>query len=638
MKQILGKIKNKLQRNAIYFKVGLLIAFILIPISSVYAVDFASLLELLRLGLFAGSYLLSVIFSTIIEWLINPDTFKFITHPEVKKAWILIRDFVNLGLVVSIVVIAIGFILRLQSYGSQKTLMRLIFAALLVNFSLVIAGVIIDIAAIITNFLYKTLLKNVSFASVLFNVSGYKWLMETFQKGVGAENLWEAFGRFVGVVLRMIPIPFLSPALQASHAAHNLTALIIGGTFAIMLLIVLGALIFMLMVRVAMLWFLLVISPLAWVCWIFPALEKNWNRWWSYFLRWTFFVPIVVFFLGLGLQIMASETPNSPNFQGGGFLVQAYKFITSNSFLRGAISGTAPDLITQTMGIPRVIITICLLAMGLIIANEMSITFADSALNLAQSIYLKGLRTARGLGIRETKKWIGTRPFFRTLEQRFAGRRYLGGISRAIQSTRKIVSEDIEAAERELVPIRRDYGRLAQIASRHPDISYRIAATRYLANAGQINRLDPQIIRARLTESYNITPDVAESIFRRQPIELLPYWNQITGRTLTLQDALRRFSPAEISAMNISNQQLQQPTVLANLLLALGERRFINFVNQASDQQRQAIGEGLRALRNLIQPTARQTLASLFPNLSDQRTIISLTNRILANPSISPLV
>ena len=60
-------------------------------------------------------------------------------------------SFTNLGFVLAIIVIAFATIFRIQSYAMKQVLWKLIVAALLVNFSLVIAGAFINIADNVTS-------------------------------------------------------------------------------------------------------------------------------------------------------------------------------------------------------------------------------------------------------------------------------------------------------------------------------------------------------------------------------------------------------------------------------------------------------------------------------------------------------
>src|SRR3989344_5870471 len=62
----------------------------------------------------------------------------------VMQGWTIVRDFANMFIVLGFVVVGIATILRIRTYEAQKTLLPLILVALLINFSLLICGIIID--------------------------------------------------------------------------------------------------------------------------------------------------------------------------------------------------------------------------------------------------------------------------------------------------------------------------------------------------------------------------------------------------------------------------------------------------------------------------------------------------------------
>src|SRR3989338_6167901 len=68
-----------------------------------------------------------------------------ITNSTVRSLWPIVLGIVNLGFMLALVFIALTTVLRLEVGGGvRRSLPRLLLAALLVNFSLVIAGVVID--------------------------------------------------------------------------------------------------------------------------------------------------------------------------------------------------------------------------------------------------------------------------------------------------------------------------------------------------------------------------------------------------------------------------------------------------------------------------------------------------------------
>src|SRR3989338_2667695 len=74
----------------------------------------------------------------------------FINASVVKFGWNIIRDVANMFFIVILLVIAFGTILGLEQYEWKKSLPKLVFAAIFVNFSNVICQLIIDVAQVFT--------------------------------------------------------------------------------------------------------------------------------------------------------------------------------------------------------------------------------------------------------------------------------------------------------------------------------------------------------------------------------------------------------------------------------------------------------------------------------------------------------
>src|SRR3989338_10947445 len=67
------------------------------------------------------------------------------TPTAIKEAWSAVRNIVNVIFILVLTFIGLATILRLQSYQLQKTLPSLMIVALLINFSGVLVGFIVDI-------------------------------------------------------------------------------------------------------------------------------------------------------------------------------------------------------------------------------------------------------------------------------------------------------------------------------------------------------------------------------------------------------------------------------------------------------------------------------------------------------------
>lgn len=198
----------------------------------------------------------------------------------VQTGWGIVRNFANLGFILFIIIIAFATIFRMQSYGLKKTLWRLIVAALLVNFSLVMAGAFINVSDLVAEFFLDraTLNGPGNFATVLADAIGSQALMQMKRADISPTGIANTVG------------------------AGSLT--VVGSIFFIAGFTLLGGLTLlavatMFLIRYVMLSILLIMSPGALLMWILPGTQKHWQKWWSEFIKWVIFAPIVLFFLYL---------------------------------------------------------------------------------------------------------------------------------------------------------------------------------------------------------------------------------------------------------------------------------------------------------------------------------------------------
>lgn len=217
----------------------------------------------------------------------------------ITDGWTIVRDLANLGFVLVIIVIAIATILRYKAYGAGQLLTKLIAAAIIVNFSLTIAGVFLDFSHSLTRFFFGP-------------VQGFG-----DGSGIGvARTLSAAFSP-----QRFFADPDI-PEITEQGSVLNDFSQITGETlmkiasfvFAIIFTFTaaftLFALAFLLFLRYIYLSFLLVLAPIIWLFWVVPSFKKYFSEWWGAFVKWTIFAPASAFFLYLSLvsiQTIAGE-------------------------------------------------------------------------------------------------------------------------------------------------------------------------------------------------------------------------------------------------------------------------------------------------------------------------------------------
>jgi len=222
----------------------------------------------------------------LLSWVTGPDfigmgaadvtegsaTYNFI----VAAGWGIVRNLANAALIIGLVYIAINVILGNEESSIKKTLINFILIALLINFTPVICGFIIDGSNIVMN-------------SFLTGGSGsnYATAIKTAfdSNNNGSDDIWSKLAS--GAIITIF-------ALIASVIYLLYTAL-----FAL---------------RHIMLWILVIVSPIAFATKVFPKSEyltkffpsiTYWNEWWSQFIQWCVIGIPAGFFMYLSNQLMA---------------------------------------------------------------------------------------------------------------------------------------------------------------------------------------------------------------------------------------------------------------------------------------------------------------------------------------------
>lgn len=204
------------------------------------------------------------------------DAFANVIYP----GWELLRNLANIFFIISLIFIALATLFRLESYNYKHLLVNLILAALLVNFSLVIAQAVLGVADTVQN---QFLPNNIEIIREL----GTKLMTEPTYQIVNGQSFTEQLE--YGNTATVIQLFFMA---SLSIGAF-LTFLGIAA---------------MLVVRVVMLWVLLMVSPAAYFGSVLPFAKEFTEEWWSYFLKYAFFTPVMAFFLNMAASIVENHS------------------------------------------------------------------------------------------------------------------------------------------------------------------------------------------------------------------------------------------------------------------------------------------------------------------------------------------
>ena len=217
----------------------------------------------------------------LLAWVTGPDFINLsYTNPDnnniIKAGLNITQNFVNLGLVVALIVIALSIALNLKEYASKKTLGRLIIIALLVNFAPVICGLIVDASNIVMNY-----------------------FLIGIRKGVGSMLT----GLDVKSTVHDI-VNLFTGSLTAKTSILSRAVIMIILNLSIAFAFFLFAIIFF--ARYLVIWLLVILSPIAFVAWILPITKKKfWDMWWKQLVEWSIIGIPIAFFLYLGINSFA---------------------------------------------------------------------------------------------------------------------------------------------------------------------------------------------------------------------------------------------------------------------------------------------------------------------------------------------
>ncbi len=251
----------------------------------------------------------------------------FVTAPVVQIGWSVSRDLANMSFILIMLGIAFAYILDLEFYGVKKMIAPLIIMALLLNFSLIIGGVFIDIG----NSLGK------------FFVSG------------GAGNSTGVGDGIMAAVQAGQLAQIRNNVAVTSPISNLIMASVFQLVFYIILAFMLFAMGFVMLYRIVNLWVLLILAPLAWVCVAIPNMKSYYSQWWGKFLKWAFYPVGLGFFIYIGTLAGASLFGTD---------------LSKSGFVRdtGGLAWLLPD--TSISLILQFIVVMMILMMGLAVSES----------------------------------------------------------------------------------------------------------------------------------------------------------------------------------------------------------------------------------------------------------------------------
>ncbi|TSC71746.1 MAG: Uncharacterized protein G01um101470_506, partial [Parcubacteria group bacterium Gr01-1014_70] len=268
--------------------------------------------------------------------------------------WAIVRDVANMFFIFILLVIAIATILRYESYGAKQLLPKLIIAALLINFSLVVAFTVVDMSNLLAfAFIGEITPLSDSIAAIMQinKISNATPITEDptdidWQTVTGTNypaGLVRIDQKFTAdpSVTRATPVeqsPFSNQSIEFFWQATILILLLT-------LIFVFVALSAMLLIRSVALIIIFVLAPIGFVGTILPATRGYANQWWGKLFQWSFFLPASAFMIYLsityGAQMSQLVNKGSPVINMG----MLFNYFATTALLMGSL------IVARQMGI-----------------------------------------------------------------------------------------------------------------------------------------------------------------------------------------------------------------------------------------------------------------------------------------------
>ena len=196
-------------------------------------------------------------------------------NPVVELGLGITKQFVSLGIVTVLIVVALLITLNIKAYDGKKILVKLIIVSLLVNFAPVLVGLMVDATNIVMAYFSAGITEGINEI-----ISSSEWGIFKIAKEISQAD---DFSMAAGVLARGVVL-----------VNFNLLQFFIFCIIWVMFL-----------ARHIAIWILVILSPIAFVAMILPQTEKIWKLWWQQLVQWSIIGIPIVFFIYLAAATFA---------------------------------------------------------------------------------------------------------------------------------------------------------------------------------------------------------------------------------------------------------------------------------------------------------------------------------------------
>lgn len=294
---------------------------------------------------------------------------------SIERGWVVIRDLMNIAFIFGFAYIGLRTILSgTKNAGTQRFLSQLVIAALLVNFSLFFARVIVDVSNVFTVEIYQAMTQEPGMPANITQTNG---IAAAFMEKLGLLSLYSGN---------------LSDSAEyfRTFGEGGFVYLMSATIFLLVAAFVFAAAAILLLVRFAALALLMVFSPIAITGLLFSGTSGYAKKLFGYIIKYAFFAPtlLLMFFISYIIINGAVGAPGAGEF-------------------RAALQG---ETSSWEVIVNFFLITL-FMVISLVVANKFSVVGGNTTINVAQDLRRRSQRFAAnstiGLGAAGLRSSIG---------------------------------------------------------------------------------------------------------------------------------------------------------------------------------------------------------------------------------------
>ncbi len=246
-------------------------------------------------------YVAGVMFNQVISITIVNITANLTKLTSIVTGWSLIRDFANIGFIFIMLIISIGTIIGASSFNSKTLLVKLVVAALLINFSLFFTRALIDFSNIVTLQFYNQIR--------IGNGAADGGLSDAF---LGPLKLTSIYGKAAASQGKTISASGGNPTLIGNITDNlgtddywRITLISLAGSvFLLITAIAFLAATLILILRFVTLILLLIASPLPFIASVLPSTQSYAKQWWDRLTKELLAAPVFIIMMYLTLSFV----------------------------------------------------------------------------------------------------------------------------------------------------------------------------------------------------------------------------------------------------------------------------------------------------------------------------------------------